>query len=147
MSTKDSAQVEIELLRTRERVRALETVVAQQTEALKESAKLLAKFKPARPTIAHDRKLTVAAEQGWRCLDPHGDCPMWALSDGSFSVAGGLFEVDHVTPYSSCYSSTRLNLAALCVVCHAKKCRLERLSALEVESVESRTVEQEGSAE
>ena len=59
------AQLEIELLRTRERVRALESVVAHQSEALKESAKLLAKTRPPRPTIPHDRKMTVAAEQGY----------------------------------------------------------------------------------
>ena len=63
----DAKQLEIELLRTRERVRDLEYIVQQQSEALKESSKLLARTRPPRPTIPHDRKLSVAADQGWKC--------------------------------------------------------------------------------
>lgn len=143
----DAAQLEIELLRTRERVRALEEVVQQQSEALKESARLLAKIRPPRPTIPHDRKLMVAADQGWKCLDPYGDCPMWKFSDGTFSVAGGMFECDHKDPYSTSFSSTRLNLACLCIFCHQHKCRLERLGALEQEATEAKATEPDASTE
>ena len=132
----DATQLEIELLRARERVRDLEYIVQQQSEALKESSKLLARTRPPRPTIPHDRKLSVAADQGWKCLDPFGDCPMWRLADGTFSVAGGMFECDHVQPYCTSFSSTRLNLAALCIFCHQQKCRKERLAALETGEAE-----------
>ena len=61
---------------------------------------------------------------------------MWRLSDGTFSVAGGMFECDHVQPFCTSFSSTRLNLACLCIFCHQQKCRKERLAALEAEAVE-----------
>ena len=124
------AELEIELLRTKERVRVLEEVVKQQSEALKEGSRLLVKCRPSRPPIPHDKKLLVAAEQGWKCADPFGDCIMWKLSDGTFSHAGGLFECDHVEPWNASYRSTG-NLQALCSACHHAKCRIERVHALE----------------
>lgn len=130
----DVVQLEIDLLRTRERVRALEEILQQQSEAMRESAKLLSKCRPPRPTIPHDRKLMCAADQGFKCPDPYGTCPMWRLSDGTFSVAGGMFECDHREPFHASFSSTRLNLWCLCIVCHQQKCRIERLAALEAES-------------
>ena len=127
----DAAQLEIELLRTRERVRALEEVVQSQSEALKESSKLLARCRPhPRPIIPHDRKILTAAEQGWKCADPYGDCPMWRLSDGVFSACGGLFEVDHIEPFHTGFRTIG-NLQAICPVCHNAKCRRERLAAME----------------
>ena len=52
-----SAQMETKFLRCEERVRVLEEVVKQQSNALKESSKLLQKSRPQRPAIPHDRKL------------------------------------------------------------------------------------------
>ena len=52
----NAAQLEIELLGTKDRVRTLEAVVKQQSEALRESTKLLLKSRPPRPSIPHDRK-------------------------------------------------------------------------------------------
>ena len=125
-----SAQMEIKLLRCEERVRVLEEVVKQQSDALKESSKLLQKSRPQRPAIPHDRKLAQASEQGWKCVDPYGVCPQWALSDGTFSVAGGLFEADHIEPYSISFRTSG-NVNCLCASCHNMKCRKERLTALE----------------
>ena len=126
----DPTQLEIKLLRSENRVRTLEDVVRQQSDALKETSKLLQRFRPQRPTIHHDRKLATASDQGWKCLDPYGECPQWKLSNGMFSVAGGLFEADHVEPYSVSFRTSG-NIQCLCVVCHNIKCRKERLQALE----------------
>ena len=134
----DTAQLEIKLLRSEDRVRVLEEVVKQQSDALRESSKLLQKFRPQRPAIPHDRKLAQASEQGWKCIDPFGDCPQWKLSDGTFSVAGGSFEADHIEPYSVSFRTSG-NIQCLCSVCHNIKCRKERLLALE----ESETKEEE----
>ena len=92
----DAAQMEIKMFRLEDRVRIMEEVVRQQSDALRESSKLLQKLRPQRPAIPHDRKLAQASEQGWKCIDPYSECPQWKLSDGTFSVAGGLFEADHV---------------------------------------------------
>ena len=135
MSSRE-AQLEIELLRSKERVRTLEEVIRQQSEALKESAKLLQKAtKVVRPAIPHSAKLLQAAEQQWRCADPFGDCPQWKLSDGSFSVAGGLFEADHIEPWHLSFKTSG-NIQALCSACHNQKSRRERLQALEAEEEE-----------
>ena len=133
----DAAQVEIELLRTKERVRALEEVLEQQSEALKESSRLLCKSRPPRPSIPHDKKLMIASQQRWKCADPFGECIMYKLGDGTFSTAGGLFECDHIDPYHLSYCSTRLNLRCVCITCHNLLCRRQRLSALEAAAAES----------
>ena len=118
----DAAQLEIELLRTREKVRALESTVQQMSESLKESTKLLLRCRPHnRPTIPHDRKLLIASEQEWKCADPMGDCPMYKFSDGTFSACGGLFEVDHREPFHASYrTSGNVWLGALCGVPQCK---------------------------
>ena len=123
-----SRQLQIELLRARERLSTLEQVIRQQSDALKESTRLLLKSRPPRPSIPHDKKLICAAEQGWKCADPFGDCIMWKLSDGSFSAAGGLFECDHVEPWNATFRTTG-NIQALCCACHHAKTRRERLAA------------------
>ena len=80
------------MFRLEDRVRIMEEVVRQQSDALRESSKLLQKLRPQRPAIPHDRKLAQASEQGWKCIDPYSECPQWKLSDGTFSVAGGLLK-------------------------------------------------------
>ena len=125
-------QHELALLRTKERVRTLEDVLKQQSDALRESTRLLQKYRPPRPTIPHDRKLIVAAQQHWRCAGARSECPMWMLGDGTFTVQGGLFEVDHVSAWASTFRTAGPGtLQALCVACHAAKTRRERLHALE----------------
>ena len=52
----DTAQLEIKLLRSEDRVRVLEEVVKQQSDALEESSKLLQKFRPQRPAILYKSK-------------------------------------------------------------------------------------------
>ena len=143
----DATQLEIELLRTRERVRALEEVLQLQSEALKESSRLLCKSRPPRPSIPHDKKLLIAAEQHWKCADPFGECIMYKLSDGTFSAAGGLFECDHVDPYHQSFCSTRLNLRCVCITCHNMLCRRQRLSALEAAAGEGEGKQGEGDGE
>lgn len=128
----ETANLEIELLRTRERVRTLEAVVKQQSDALRESTKLLAKSRPPRLTIPNDRKLIVAAEQGWRCAGDPSECVMHQLSDGLFTTGGGLFEVDHKEPWHLCFRNVG-TLQALCAACHNAKSRRERCIALELE--------------
>ena len=134
-------QLEIELLRTKARVSDLESVVKHQSDALKESTKLLLKSRPTRPPIPHDRKLLVAAEQGWRCADPYGDCIMHQIGDGHFTSAGGLFECDHKESWHTTFR-TAGNIWALCAACHNSKTRRERLHALEQEQQEQEQLAQ-----
>ena len=137
----DAAQLEIELLRTREKVRALESTVQQMSESLKESTKLLLRCRPHnRPTIPHDRKLLIASEQEWKCADPMGDCPMYKFSDGTFSACGGLFEVDHREPFHASYRTSG-NVWALCAACHNAKTRRDRLAALEAGEADAEAAE------
>ena len=131
----NATQLEIELLRTKARVRDLESVVKQQSEALRESTKLLLKSRPARPSIPHDRKLMIAAEQGWRCAGDPDECVMHQLSDGLFTTAGGLFECDHIEPWHLSFRSAG-QLQCLCAACHNSKTRRERVLALEQEQEE-----------
>ena len=131
----NAAELEIELLRTRDRVRALEAVVKQQSDALKESTKLLIKSRPPRPAIPHDRKLMVAAEQGWKCAGDPDECVMHQLSDGRFTTAGGLFECDHIEPWHLSFRTVG-QLQCLCAACHNAKTRKERVLALEQEQEE-----------
>ena len=131
----NAQQLEIELLRTRERVRTLEGVVKLQSEALKESTKLLLKSRPPRPAIPHDRKLMVASEQGWRCAGDPDECVMHQLSDGLFTIAGGLFECDHIEPWHLSFRTVG-QPQCLCAACHNAKSRRERVHALEQEQEE-----------
>lgn len=123
------------MFRLEDRVRIMEEVVRQQSDALRESSKLLQKLRPQRPAIPHDRKLAQASEQGWKRIDPYSECPQWKLSDGTFSVAGGLFEADHVESWSTSFRTIG-NIQVLCSVCHNIKSRRERLHALESEAEE-----------
>ena len=126
-------QLELELLRAHARVRDLEEVVTQQSEALKECSKLLQRCRPhTRPAIPHERKVIQAALQNFKCADPYGSCPLWKISDGTFCVSGGLWETDHNLPWSSCYYSAG-NLQSLCSLCHSVKSRRDRLAAMEAE--------------
>lgn len=127
------AELEIETLRLKQHVKDLEEVVKQQSEALKESTKLLQRCRPIpRVAIPHDKKLLIASEQQWKCADPFGDCPQWRLSDGTFNAAGGLFEADHIDPWSLSFRTVG-NIHCLCAACHCQKTRKERLVLLEQE--------------
>ena len=136
MSRKRSAretELEIETLRLKQRIEDLEQVIKQQSEGLKESTKLLQRCRPTpRVAIPHDKKLLIASEQHWKCADPFRDCPQWSLSDGTFSAAGGLFEADHIEPWSASFRTVG-NIHCLCAACHCQKTRRERLLLLEQE--------------
>ena len=88
-------------IQLRDRVRQLESVVAGLNDALRESTKLLVRLRPNRAQIPHDRKLLVAASQGWKCNDPFGMCPLYKLGKGYFDES--LFECDHTVPHAKCY--------------------------------------------
>ena len=140
--SKRELELEIQVLRLQQRVRDLEDVVKQQSEGLKESSKLLLKCKPfARPPIPHDKKLIQAAEQGWRCANPTGDCPQQLLFDGFFNAAGGLFEADHCESWSTSLRTSG-NIQCLCSCCHNAKSRRDRIIALE-QAAESADVKEE----
>jgi hypothetical protein len=108
----------------------LEDAVKEMQDALRESTKLLLRTRPSRPAIPSERKLLVAAQQGWKCANPFGTCLLYRLGAGYFDEA--LFEVDHVEPYSRSFRSVA-NLQACCPYCHNIKSRNERLQALEEE--------------
>eukprot|EP00966_Prymnesium_polylepis_P290415 6708400-Prymnesium_polylepis.1 len=126
--------LELENARLREEVRKLREVQLMQSEALKESTKLLLKMKPVpRPPLSADRKAIIAGEQLFRCAGDRSQCPQWLLYGGSFDAA--CFEIDHVLGWaSSCRGVGALQ--ALCPTCHARKTRLERAMAMEREGVE-----------
>ena len=113
------------------RIAELETTVAALNEALRESTKLLLKSRPARGPIPHDRKLLVAARQGWKCANPFGSCLLHRFGEGFFDQS--LFECDHVEPYAQSYRNDTLNLQCLCPYCHSHKSRRERLALLEAQ--------------
>ena len=112
-----------------DRVRQLEGVVTGLNDALRESTKLLVRLRPSRGPIPHERKLLIAASQGWKCKNPFGSCPLYKLGDGFFDES--LFECDHTLPYSQSFRNDRGNLACLCPYCHNVKSRRERLALLE----------------
>ena len=122
-------EFELENCRLEMRVRALEEVVKMQSEALRESSKLLQRTRPPRPPIPHDRKLQIAAEQRWKCADPTGDCILYRLSDGTFD-ATSLFEIDHIEPWHTSFRTVG-QCQALCITCHNAKTRRERLLELD----------------
>ena len=113
----------------RDRVRQLEGVVTGLNEALRESTKLLVRLRPSRPPIPHERKLLVAASQGWKCKNPFDTCPLYRLGDGYFDES--LFECDHTVPHHQCYRNDKAALQCLCPYCHNVKSRRERLALLE----------------
>ena len=121
----------IEHLKLEKRVRELEDVVKMLAASLRETSKLLAKTtpKPARPAIPMERRLQVAAAQGWKCAAPYQDCALYVMGDGTFQP-NMLFEVDHIEPWSQCFRNDRAVLQALCVMCHAEKTRRERLKLI-----------------
>ena len=123
-------KLRLENMRLQQESTALREQVAEISEALRESTKLLLKSRPARPAIPHERRLLQAASQKWRCANPFGTCLLHRYGDGLFDES--LFECDHVEPYSKSFRSVG-NLACLCVYCHSKKSRMERLAALEEE--------------
>ena len=120
------------VLNLERRVADLEAVIAQLSEGLNESSKLLARCNPKqnRLAIPHERKLQLAADQGWRCADINGNCPLFLLGDGRFVSSMLPFEADHVEPWCKSYRNAG-NIAILCVACHNAKSRRERLQALE----------------
>ena len=127
----DGTRLELEKCRLETRVRELEEVIKDQSDALRESTKLLQRTRPTRPAIPHERKLKVAADQRWRCADPYGECMLFKCSDGTFDAAS-LFEIDHVEPWHTSFRSVGVGaLQALCVTCHNRKTREDRLGELE----------------
>ena len=125
MATDDA----LECARLRERVRQLEGVVTEVNAALRESTKLLVRLRPGRVQIPHDRKLLVAASQGWKCVNPFGACPLYRLGEGYFDES--LFECDHKIRHAESYRNDRAALQCLCPYCHNVKSRRERLALLE----------------
>ena len=110
----------------------LERSVARLSEAVQESSKLLAKSRPPRPPIPHERRLMIAADQKWKCADPFGECILYTVGDGTFTTNIGLFEVDHMEPWCESHRTVD-NVCALCPLCHNLKSRKERLRWLEDE--------------
>ena len=119
----------------RDRVRQLEGVVTGLNEALRESTKLLVRLRPSRPPIPHERKLLVAASQGWKCKNPFNTCPLYRLGDGYFDER--LSECNHTVPHHQCYRNDKAALQCLCPYCHNVKSRKERLALLEEEEEET----------
>ena len=128
---KETTQLELDKCRLEMQVKALEEVIQDQSDALRESTKLLQRTRPSRPSIPTERRLKIAADQRWRCADPYGECVLFKLSDGTFDSAS-LFEIDHVQSWHTSFRSVGAGaLQALCVTCHNRKTRLERLAELE----------------
>jgi hypothetical protein len=123
-------KLRLEKLRLEQANKDLKKTVKEMNDALRESTKLLLKTRPARPAIPHERKLLVAAQQGWKCANPFGTCLLHRLGTGLFDES--LFECDHVEQYSKSYRSVN-NMCCLCAYCHNIKSRMERLAALEEE--------------
>ena len=123
-------KLRLENLRLEQANKDLKETVKEMNDALRESTKLLLKTRPARPAIPHERKLLVAAQQGWKCANPFGTCLLHRLGEGYFGES--LFECDHIEQYSKSFRSVN-NLACLCAYCHNIKSRMERLAALEEE--------------
>jgi 5-methylcytosine-specific restriction endonuclease McrA len=72
-----------------------------------------------RPSMHIQRRIDIAAAQGWCCADPFGDCPL----PGRRLEAQ--WEIDHRTPWAVSGDDSSSNLDALCPRCHAKKTKLE----------------------
>ena len=68
----NSTKLELDKCMLEMRVKALEEVVQDQSDALRESSKLLQKTRLTRPAIPTERRMKIAADQRWRCADPYG---------------------------------------------------------------------------
>ena len=123
-------KLKLENMKLQRANKEMQDALKEMNDALRESTKLLLKTRPARPAIPHERKLLVAAQQGWKCANPFGTCLLHRLGEGFFDQS--LFECDHVEQYSKSFRSIG-NLCCLCAYCHNIKSRMERLQALEEE--------------
>ena len=123
-------KLKLENMKLQKANKEMQDALKEMNDALRESTKLLQKTRPARPVIPHERKLLVAAQQGWKCANPFGTCLLYRLGEGFFDQS--LFEVDHIEPYCKSFRSVS-NLQATCCYCHNIKSRMERLQALEEE--------------
>ena len=142
----DGTQLALDKCRLEMRVKELEEVIRDQSNALRESTKLLQRTRPSRPAIPHERKLRVAADQRWRCADPFGECVLYKFSDGTFDAVS-LFEIDHVEAYHTSFRSVGAGvLQALCPTCHNRKTREDRLRELEAAAEAEKTEEQQPKA-
>lgn len=70
-------------------------------------------------SITGRRRQFILQDQGGRCLDPFGVCPM---PDEAMAV----FEIDHIVPWHVSPDSSRPNLQALCKHCHQIKTLWEK---------------------
>ena len=61
-------KLKLENLKLQKANKEMQDALKEMNDALRESTKLLLKTRPARPVIPHERKLLVAAQQGWKCL-------------------------------------------------------------------------------
>ena len=112
-----AAESKQQLMESRERVRTLETIKDQLSGVIKENTALLIKQRlPSRPYLNWTAKALIAQEQGWCCVNPNGDCPLYKLGDGRFGK--DLYEIDHVEAWSKSGRHSG-NLRALCSCCHA----------------------------
>ena len=127
-------KLERELLERR--IADLEGIVKSFTEALKDSSKMLEQTtpRPRRVNIPLDRRMQIAADQGWKCADPYADgtCP---LAGGVFTSAFLPFHVDHVDQWAKTYNN--MSLRVCCAMCHNRLTRDQRLRDIEERQVES----------
>ena len=128
---------ELHTLKLERRIADLETIVKSFTEALKESSQLLQRVAPRVPRVAipHERKLQLAADQGWRCADPLGECVLYQIGDGTFTSECLPFHADHVNMWSKTHNN--LDIQIVCAMCHNALSRNQRQKALEERSTES----------
>ena len=76
---------------------------------------LLRAHPPPRPNMLAQRRLRLAAAQGWTC----------AICGGMLNEA---FHADHVTPWATCFDDSDANIQIACVPCHLEKTSVEQSS-------------------
>ena len=111
------SELKRELLELQRKNEALQGVIEQQSNVIKENTALLLRQRlPTRPYLNSTAKALIAESQRWCCANPNGDCPLFKLGDGRFGK--DLWECDHIAMWSRSGQHTG-NLRSLCSYCHA----------------------------
>ena len=76
---------------------------------------LLRAHPPPRPNMLAQRRLRLAAAQGWTC----------AICGEMLNEA---FHADHKTPWAKCFDDSDTNIQIVCVPCHLEKTSVEQSS-------------------
>ena len=129
----EQIEAELRILRLEKRIDDLETIVRSFSDALKESSQMLSRITPkvARRGVPHEKKMAIAATQGWKCADPFGDCVLFRISDGTFAPETLPFHADHIVPFCKSHDSRLENIQVICALCHNRRSRDQRLENLE----------------